>query len=153
MTSNYERRTDTKVTFKTGAVKGNKRLEMPIFILTSNDTFSAAEAFAYDLQSIKRATVIGETTGGGAHPVDFIRFTKEYALIVSYAESVNPVTKTNWEGVGVIPNVKIAKEKALNKGKRLAIMAAAKYREKPFYQKKKSLKKKKKSSAICLRYY
>lgn len=143
LTSNYERRTDTKVAFKTVAVKGNKRLDMPIFILTSSYTFSAAEAFAYDLQSIKRATVIGETTGGGAHPVDFIRLPKNYALIVPYAESINPITKTNWEGVGVIPDVKIHKEKALNKAKELAKVAAKNYREEPFNELKNILSKNK----------
>lgn len=143
LTGNYERRTDTKVAFKTVSVKGNNRLDMPIFILTSSYTFSAAEAFTYDLQSRKRATVIGETTGGGAHPVDFIRLPKNYALIVPYAESINPITKSNWEGVGVIPDVKIDKEKALNKAKELAKVAAKSYREKPFNELKDILSKKK----------
>ena len=113
-------------------IKGDKRLDMPIFILTSNYTFSAAEAFAYDLQSIKRATIIGETTGGGAHPVDFIRLPKGYGLIVPYAESINPITKSNWEGVGVVPDVETTKEKSLIKAHKLAITGAKNYREKPF---------------------
>lgn len=132
LTGTYERRTDTKVELKTVSVKGNKRLDMPIFILTSNYTFSAAEAFAYDLQSRKRAIIIGETTGGGAHPVDFIRLPKGYGLIVPYAESINPITKSNWEGVGVVPDIKTSKEESLTKAKELAIIAAKKYREKPF---------------------
>ena len=132
LTGTYERRTDTKTELKTVDIKGDKRLDMPIFILTSNYTFSAAEAFAYDLQSIKRATIIGETTGGGAHPVDFIRLPKGYGLIVPYAESINPITKSNWEGVGVVPDVKTTKEKSLIKAHELAITGAKNYREKPF---------------------
>ena len=132
LTGTYERRTDTEVELKTVSVKGNKRLEVPIFILTSSFTFSAAEAFAYDLQSRKRATIIGETTGGGAHPVDFIRLVQDYALIVPYAESINPITKSNWEGVGVIPDIKTTKEESLAKAQSLAVIAAKNYREMPF---------------------
>jgi hypothetical protein len=132
LTGTYERRTDTKKELNTVSVKGNKRLDMPIFILTSNRTFSAAEAFAYDLQSRKRATIIGEITGGGAHPVDFMRLPKGYGLIVPYAESINPITKSNWEGVDVIPDFKTTKEESLTKAKELAIIAAKNYREQPF---------------------
>ncbi len=142
LTGNYSRRTDSIVEFKTMAVKGRKRLDIPIFILTSNYTFSAAEAFAYDLQSRKRATIIGEITGGGAHPVDFIRLPKGYGLIVPYAESINPITNSNWEGVGVIPDIKTTKEEALTKAKEVAITAAEAYREKPFNELKALLEKK-----------
>lgn len=132
LTGTYERRTDSKTELKTVSVKGNERLSMPIFILTSNRTFSAAEAFAYDLQSRKRAIIIGEITGGGAHPVDFMRLPKGYGLIVPYAESINPITKSNWEGVGVIPDVKTTQEESFTKAKELAIVAAKNYREQPF---------------------
>ena len=138
----YERRTDTKTELKTVDIKGDKRLDMPIFILTSNYTFSAAEAFAYDLQSMKRAIIIGEITGGGAHPVDFIRLPKGYGLIVPYAESINPITKSNWEGVGVIPDFETTKEKSLTKAHELAIIAAKNYREKPFNKLKSILEQK-----------
>ena len=153
LTGTYERRTDTKKEQNTFSVKGNKRLEMPIFILTSNRTFSAAEAFAYDLQSRKRAIIIGETTGGGAHPVDFIRLPKGYGLIVPYAESINPITKSNWEGVGVIPDVKTSKEESLTKAKELAIIAAKNYRENPFNELKAILEKndisEKEENSVC----
>lgn len=132
LTGTYARRTNTKKELKTVSIKGTRRLNMPIFILTSNYTFSAAEAFSYDLQSRKRATIIGETTGGGAHPIDFIRLPKGYGLIVPYAESINPITKSNWEGVGVLPDVITKKEEALTKAKALAIIAAKNYREQPF---------------------
>lgn len=141
LTGTYERRTDSKKELKTVSVKGNKRLSMPIFILTSNRTFSAAEAFAYDLQSRKRATIVGEITGGGAHPVDFIRLPKGYGLIVPYAESINPITKSNWETVGVIPNIKTTQEASFTKAKELALVAAKNYREKPFNELKLILQK------------
>lgn len=153
LTGKYERRTDSKVASKTVSVKGNKRLDMPIFILTSNYTFSAAEAFAYDLQSRKRATIIGETTGGGAHPVDFMRLPKGYGLIVPYAESINPITKSNWEGVGVIPDIKTQKEASLAKATELAIIAAKNYRENPFNELKVFLEKndisKEEEDSVC----
>lgn len=141
LSGTYERRTDTKKEMSTVPVKGNKRLDVPIFILTSNRTFSAAEAFAYDLQSRKRAVIIGETTGGGAHPVDFIGLPNGYGLIVPYAESINPVTKSNWENVGVIPNHKTSKEASLVKAKELATVAAKNYREEPFHELKAILEK------------
>ena len=141
LTGSYTRRTDSKEELKTVSVKGKRRLDMPIFILTSHFTFSAAEAFAYDLQSRKRASIIGESTGGGAHPVDFIRLPRGYGLIVPYAESINPITKTNWEGVGVSPDIKISKEKALDKARKLAAIAAENYRTKPFNDLKNILNK------------
>jgi tetratricopeptide (TPR) repeat protein len=142
LNSRYTRVTDKTVNYTTEKVKGRKRLEMPIFILTSNFTFSAAEGFAYDLQSRKRAIIVGETTGGGAHPVNFIRLPKGFGLIVPDSESINPITKSNWEGTGVIPDVKTSKEKALNKAIELAKIAAKKYRETPFNTLKTILDKK-----------
>lgn len=141
LSGKYERRTDATVEFRTVHVKGVKRPEMPLFILTSNHTFSAAEAFAYDLQSRARATIIGESTGGGAHPVDFMRLPKGYALIVPYAESTNPITNSNWEGVGVIPDVKTSSEASLAEAMELASFAAKNYREKPFNELDAILKK------------
>ncbi|EZH73203.1 hypothetical protein ATO12_19560 [Aquimarina atlantica] len=141
LTGVYTRRTDTMENYSTVPVKGMQRLEVPLFILTSSRTFSASEAFAYDLQARKRATVIGENTGGGAHPVNFMRLPKGYRLIVPIARSINPVTNTNWEGVGVIPDVKSAADDALEKAKEIAKSSAAKYREKPFKQLEKILEK------------
>jgi len=132
LNSRYTRVTNKTIEYRTVKVNGKKRLEMPILILTSNFTFSAAEAFAYDLQSRKRATIIGEHSGGGAHPINFKRLAKGFGLIVPDTESINPITKSNWEGIGVIPDVKISKENTLNKAKELAKIAAKNYRETPF---------------------
>ncbi len=89
---------------------GEKR---EVYVLTSRRTFSAAEEFAYDLQNLKRATIVGETTGGGAHPVQFRRLGEGFAISLPAGRAINPITKTNWEGVGVKPEIPVAAEQAL----------------------------------------
>jgi C-terminal processing protease CtpA/Prc len=69
-------------------------------VLTLSRTFSGAEDFAYNLQVIKRATVIGETTEGGAHPTMFRLVDGHFGVGVPFARSINLTTKTNWEGTG-----------------------------------------------------
>ncbi len=97
--------------------------EKPVFVLTSGYTFSAAEEFTYDLKHLKRATVVGELTGGGAHPVTFMTLNKYFILKIPNGRAVNPVTKTNWEGVGVIPHVEVPADQAKEKAHRLALAA------------------------------
>jgi retinol-binding protein 3 len=93
-----------------GASKAAKR----IFVLTSDRTFSAAEAFVYDLKSLGRATQVGESTAGGAHIVASHRIDPHFAIRVPFGQFINPITKTNWEGAGVQPDVKVPAEDALN---------------------------------------
>lgn len=83
-----------------------------VYILTSKHSFSAAEDFSYAMKSLKRATIIGETTGGGAHPGDMMRLTSNFAMFVPNGRSIGPLTKTNWEGVGVAPDVQVPAEDA-----------------------------------------
>ena len=80
------------------------RLTGPIRVLTSGRTFSACEELAYNLQAQRRARVIGETTGGGAHPVEAFRIASTLELHLPIARSVNAVTGSNWEQVGVVPD-------------------------------------------------
>lgn len=87
--------------------------KMPLYILTSNKTFSAAEEFAYDLQCLKRATIIGETTGGGAHNTFERPAGNGFVIYIPYGKAVNAVTKTNWEKVGVKPDIEVSADKAL----------------------------------------
>jgi hypothetical protein len=111
----YERRTKKLTTFFTNPDTSIEKLNgLPIYILTSRITFSAGEEFTYDLQTQKRALVIGETTGGGAHPLDFYNLGYGFATAIPIARAINPVTKTNWEGVGVKPDVIIAPDQALD---------------------------------------
>jgi hypothetical protein len=92
----------------------------PIYVLTSAATFSAGEEFAYNLQALDRATLVGETTGGGAHPTEFVRVSDHWAIALPTGRAINPVTKTNWEGTGVKPDVEVPAEQALDKALELA---------------------------------
>jgi hypothetical protein len=87
----------------------------PVYVLTSGFTVSAAEEFAYDLKSYRRATIVGEQTGGGAHMVRLVRFPSLHAgVMVPFGRAVNPNTGTNWEGVGVTPDIRVPAEQALS---------------------------------------
>ena len=109
-------------------VPGKKLAHQPAFILTSKDTFSGGEDFAYSLQSLKRVTIVGETTGGGAHPTRMVRLDDHFALGVPFARAINPITKTNWEGTGVTPDVSVAPNDGLATAMRLAKEAVTKVR-------------------------
>jgi C-terminal processing protease CtpA/Prc len=89
--------------------------DVPVVALTSARTFSGGEELAYDLQSLRRATIIGETTGGGAHPREAFDLTPHLQLHVPMARSVNAVTGTNWEGTGVVPDVVCPADEALSR--------------------------------------
>ncbi|HEY4671710.1 MAG TPA: S41 family peptidase [Gemmatimonadaceae bacterium] len=99
--------------------------DKPVFILTSSRTFSGAEEFAYDLQTLKRAKIVGETTGGGANPGGPVPLPYGMTLFVPTGRAVNPITKTNWEGVGVKPDVAVEADSALEVAYRLAQKAVA----------------------------
>jgi len=92
----------------------------PLFILTSRRTFSAAEALAFDLQTLGRAVVVGEVTGGGAHPYEYRRVHRHFALDLPEGRSVNPITGGNWQGTGVRPDVAVPADQALAKALELA---------------------------------
>jgi hypothetical protein len=95
--------------------------DKPVFVLTSGSTFSAAEEFTYNLKHLGRATIVGETTGGGAHPVMRYAMNKYFSMSVPFARAVNPITKTNWEGVGVKPHVEVPADQALDRAHELAL--------------------------------
>lgn len=98
-----------------------KRLDgKPAFVLTSKNTFSGGEEFTYNLKTLKRATIVGETTGGGAHPVRGHRITEHFGIGVPFARAINPITQTNWEGTGVEPDVQVAAADALTTAQKLA---------------------------------
>ena len=88
--------------------------------MTSKSTFSGAEEFTYNLKSLKRATIVGETTGGGAHPVWGHSIDLHFMIGVPFARAVNPVTKTDWEGTGIEPDVKVDASQALDVAVKLA---------------------------------
>lgn len=104
---------DTTYYYADPAKTDGLTLEMPIYILTSARTFSGAEDFSYGMQKAKRAIVIGETTGGGAHPTKVFLIGQGFRMGVPYARSWNPYTKNNWEGTGVKPDISIVAAQAL----------------------------------------
>lgn len=92
-----------------------------VYVLTSSRTFSGAEEFAYDLQAQKRATIVGEVTSGGANPGGMHRLHDHFSMFVPFGSAKNPITKTNWEGLGVQPDVPVSAEQALAKAHALAL--------------------------------
>jgi hypothetical protein len=95
-------------------VPGQRSARQPLYILTSASTFSGAEDFCYSLQNLKRALVVGETTGGGAHSSRGPqRLTPSFTAIIPAGRSISPITKTNWEGTGVTPDIKTSADASL----------------------------------------
>ena len=117
----YYRKDDSTRQFWTlPAVPGERLTTQPVYVLTSKNTFSGAEEFSYDLQTQKRATIVGETTGGGAHPMHGYTVAEYFTVLVPEGRPINPVTHTDWEGKGVVPEVKVAAADALATAQKLA---------------------------------
>ncbi len=106
-------------------VKGAKYLDKDVYILTSGRTFSGAEEFSYNLRNLGRATIVGETTGGGAHPGGMFRLHDHFSAFISTGKAISPITKTNWEGTGVKPHVEVHKDIALETAYKAALENAA----------------------------
>jgi hypothetical protein len=105
---------ETRQFWTLASVPGPRYLDRPVYLLTSARTFSGGEDFAYSLQAQGRAEVIGETTGGGAHPTRGTPISATLGVAVPFARSINPVTGTNWEGTGVTPDVAVPADQALD---------------------------------------
>lgn len=118
----YWRPTDLNTqTWTLPHVSGKRSADKPVYVLTSSKTFSAAEEFSYNLKNLKRATLVGETTGGGAHPGGTVTVTDRYQVWVPSGRAINPITKTNWEGTGVSPHIAVKQEEALTTAHILAL--------------------------------
>lgn len=83
------------------------RLDVPLYVLTSGRTGSAAEALAYTLKNAGRATVVGERSGGAANPGGPVDVGEGFSVFVSTGSPVSPVTGRNWEGDGVQPDLDV----------------------------------------------
>jgi retinol-binding protein 3 len=117
----YDRKGNTTTEFWTlRYVPGIKLGNKPVYVLTSKQTFSGGEEFAYDLKNLKRVTVVGETTAGGSHPVGPHRAGDHFVVFVPSTLILNPVTRQDWEGTGVTPDVAVKAEDALETAERLA---------------------------------
>jgi C-terminal processing protease CtpA/Prc len=94
-------------------VPGKRFVGKDVYVLTSSRTFSAAEDFTYALKNLKRVTVVGEVTGGGAHPVGPRRISDHFVIVVPMGRSISSITHADWEGVGVEPDIKVLSAQAL----------------------------------------
>lgn len=127
----YFRRGDELHEFWTlDEVGGIKMPDVPLFVMTSDKTFSGAEEFAYNMQTQKRATIIGQITGGGANPGQSMNLNEKLRVIMPMGMAINPVTNTNWEGTGVIPDIEVSSEETFDSTHQLAIDAAEGFRKK-----------------------
>ncbi len=122
LNSLYFRPADSTTEFWTNAEYPDLAMpDTPVYVLTSAYTFSGAEECAYNLQTRKRATIVGETTGGGAHPVDGYPIADTLMLMVPVGRAINPITNTNWEGTGITPDVAVPADRALETATRMAL--------------------------------
>lgn len=112
--------------------KTGRRLDQPVYVLVSGRTASAAESFSYTLQSAKRATIVGEASAGGANPGGMAPVGDGFAVFVSGGSPVNPITKKNWEGSGVVPDVAVPVGQALAKAEQLALAKVVATTASPF---------------------
>ena len=113
---------------------GERLNKIDLYLLTSKNTFSAAEEFSYNLKSMKRATVIGEATGGGAHDNKYVVLNDNFMMSLPFARAINPVTKANWEGVGVEPDIRVSSDKALETARMIAMENTIKKEEDPEFK-------------------
>jgi C-terminal processing protease CtpA/Prc len=127
LNSLYWREGDRTDEFWTSAEVRGKRFgqSKPVYVLTSERTFSGAEEFTYNLKNLKRATIVGERTGGGAHPGAVRKLTERFSMFVATGRAVSPITGTNWEGTGVEPDVEVPARDALDKALELAAKATS----------------------------
>ncbi len=116
MSGSYDRPSDTRTWAMTPASVPGRRFgtSRPVYVLISNRTFSAAEGFAYDLQALQRVTVVRQRSGGGAHPFQYRRVHPHFVLSLAEGRSLNPITDGNWQGTGVVPDVVVPADEALD---------------------------------------
>lgn len=113
--SSYDRptnETDSVYTFQD--VGGEQRyLNKPVFILVGENTFSLGEKFAYGMKHFGKATIVGQTSAGAAHAIDFLELNDNYLIQIPVEYDIHPVTKTDWEGTGVVPDITTPEDQAL----------------------------------------
>jgi len=117
----YRKEDKTEEYWTLKKVDGKKMPDIDLYVLTSYYTFSGAEEFTYNLKNLKRATIVGEVTGGGANPGGPVRVDDDFVIFIPTGRAINPITKTNWEGTGVTPDVQVPKDKALETAEKLAL--------------------------------
>jgi C-terminal processing protease CtpA/Prc len=114
------RENTTQQSWTISPVPGNRLADKPVYLLTSAKTLSGAEQFCYNLKMLKRATLVGETTGGAAHAGSFHRINDHFGMGIPETRAINPFSKNDWEGAGVEPDVKVKAADALERAAKLA---------------------------------
>jgi hypothetical protein len=114
------RESPTQQSWTLSPVAGSRLADKPVYVLTSASTISAAEQFCYDLKMLKRVTLVGETTHGSAHAGVFHRIDDHFGMGIPQTRAINPYSKTDWEGTGVEPDVKVKAAQALETAEKLA---------------------------------
>jgi C-terminal processing protease CtpA/Prc len=108
-------------------VPGQRFGDKPLYVLTSKATFSGGEEFAYNLKTRQRATIVGEVTGGGAHPGSLYRLHPHFEAFIPIGRAINPITNTNWEACGVTPDILTTSEQAFPTAYRMALQTILEY--------------------------
>lgn len=120
--STYDREIEkTVANYSLATVKGRKMPTKKLYILTSGNTFSAGEALPYFMKHLKRAVVVGEVTAGAAHGMKGFVVTDQVVMEIPYMRGFDPVTKSDWEGVGVLPDVVVEADKALPRAQEIIL--------------------------------
>ena len=132
LNSLYWRETDATEQYWTQPyVPGTRMPNLPLYVLTGKFTFSAGEEFSYNLQTRGRAVLVGESTGGGAHPGSPYRLASHFEAFIPNGRAINPVTGKNWEGSGVHPDIAVPEDKALKAAHKMALNSAIENSQKP----------------------
>lgn len=122
----YERHNNDKHSLWTEKTLPGKRMpNTPVFIVVNNRTASAGESLAYMLKHLNRATIIGETTSGAANGAMIHKINNRFSITIASEATINPITKSSFEQVGVIPNIPTKSDEALNKAHELALTKLA----------------------------
>jgi C-terminal processing protease CtpA/Prc len=114
------RENTTEHSWTPSPVPGNRLADKPVYVLTSAKTLSGAEQFSYDLKMLKRAMLVGETTGGAAHAGTYHRIDDHFGMGITETRAINPFSKNDWDGTGVEPDVKVKAADALERAEELA---------------------------------
>lgn len=123
--STYDRELGTTVeNYSLATVKGRKIPAKKLYVLTSGNTFSAGEAFPFFMKNLKRAVIVGEVTAGAAHGMKGFIVNDQVVMEIPYMRGIDPVTKSDWEGVGVQPDVVVKADKALAKAQEMIMESA-----------------------------
>jgi len=114
------RENTTEQSWTHSPVPGNNLADKPVYVLTSSRTFSGAEQFCYNLKMLKRATLVGETTGGAAHSGVWYRIDDHFGMGIPETKPINPYATPDWAGTGVEPDVRVNASDALETAVKLA---------------------------------